>query len=240
MDVSRQSNHEAHALRAPCPPDVVVLRTTRGAMTNYNYLVVDPITSKAVLVDPSWQPDIIRRAVESAGALIEGILLTHSHPDHIDLARTMSAHYGCPLWMSKAEIAASGFDAPGLVGIDETPWRVGSMLVTPLLTPGHTPGCICFRIDDSLFTGDVLFAEGCGICPDLDSAHQMYRSLERLKRELSPDTRIYPGHSFGLPPGQRFGHLLQCNMYLHFSDEEKFAAFRLRKDQDRTKFFAFQ
>lgn len=228
------------AMDASREPGVVVLRTTHGKMTNYNYLVVDATSRSAVLVDPSWQPGLIHDAVALAGVRVDGILLTHSHPDHIDLALPMSAHYGCPLWMSSAEIAASGFSAPALVAIDESPWMVGGMLIRPMLTPGHTPGCMCFGIGCNLFTGDVLFAEGCGICPNLQGAHQMYESLQKLRRESTADTRIYPGHSFGRVPGQRFADVLHENIYLQFNNKDDFAAFRLRRGQSREKLFAFQ
>ncbi len=220
-------------------PEVEVLRTARGSMTNYNYLVIDPSSRRAVLVDPAWQSDVIEQALQRAGAELDGILLTHSHPDHIDLAKPLAQKYGCPLWMSKQEIASSGFRAPELVGIDESAWWVGQMLITPLLTPGHTPGCVCFRIGDNLFTGDVLFAEGCGICPGVDAAHQMFDSLQRLKRELRPQTRIWPGHSFGKPPGQLFSDVLQNNIYLQFRDSQSFSSFRLRPGQSRAKLFEF-
>ncbi|WP_257386472.1 MBL fold metallo-hydrolase [Tahibacter caeni] len=223
----------------PYAPEVGVLRTARGSMTNYNYLVTDPSTRRAVLVDPAWQADVIEQALDDANAGLDGILLTHAHPDHIDLAKPLATKYGCPLWMSREEIAASGFRAPGLVGIDENAWWVGRMLVKPLLTPGHTPGCVCYLIGDNLFTGDVLFAEGCGICPGVDAAHQMFDSLQRLKRELRPQTRIYPGHSFGKPPGQLFADVLQENIYLQFRDRQGFAAFRLRPGQSRAKLFTF-
>lgn len=239
MDVSGDSTCTTVALTVPRTTDVVVIRTMRGAMTNYNYLVVDAVTGAAVLVDPSWQPDLVMAAVENAGARVEGILLTHSHPDHVDLARLLGQHYACPLWMSHEEIAWSGFSAPGLVGIDETPFAVGSMTIQPTLTPGHTPGCMCYRIGDNLFSGDVLFAEGCGICPDLDGAHRMYESLQRLRGQLRDTTRVYPGHSFGLVPGQPFATVLRENIYLQFGNRNDFAAFRLRKGQTRTKLFAF-
>ncbi|TDR38502.1 hydroxyacylglutathione hydrolase [Tahibacter aquaticus] len=220
-------------------PEVEVLRTARGSMTNYNYLVIDPATRRAVLVDPAWQTEVIEEALLQARAELDGILLTHSHPDHIDLAKPLAQKYGCPLWMSRQEIAASGFRAPELVGIEESAWWVGQMLIRPLLTPGHTPGCVCYLIGDNLFTGDVLFAEGCGICPGVDAAHQMFDSLQRLKRELRPQTRIYPGHSFGKKPGQLFADVLQENIYLQFRDKQGFAAFRLRPGQSRAKLFEF-
>lgn len=228
-----------YAPREGYEPQVAVLRTVRGSMTNYNYLVVDPYSRRAVVVDPAWQIDVIERALADAHADLDGILLTHSHPDHIDLAKAMARRYDCPIWMSRQEIAASGFDAPQLVGIDETVWWAGRMLIRPLLTPGHTAGCVCYLIGDNLFTGDVLFAEGCGICPGVEEAHQMFDSLQRLKRELAPHTRIFPGHSFGESPGQLFSDVLQNNMYLQFHDKQGFAAFRLRPGQSRAKLFEF-
>ena len=228
-----------HATRSPVP-EVSVIRTSRGRMTNYNYAIVDPDSRQCVLVDPAWEIERYREVLANAGAVLSGVALTHAHSDHIDLARPLAAEYGCPIWMSAEEIAASGFEAPGLVPIDEAPRRIGGMRVEPLLTPGHTPGSVCYRIGENLFTGDVLFAEGCGICPDTASAYRMHDSLERLKRSLTPATRIFPGHSFGSPPGQRFEQVLQQNIYLHFRDRERFAAFRLRGGQDRSRHFDFR
>jgi hydroxyacylglutathione hydrolase len=84
-------------------------------------------------------------------------------------------------------------------------------------------------IGENLFSGDVLFAEGCGLCPDVESAHRMFESLEFLKSALTPRTRVYPGHSYGKYPGRPFAELLQDNIYLQIPDKHQFAAFRLRK-----------
>lgn len=221
-------------------PEVVVLEVHYQFMKNYNYLIVDPLSRQAVVVDPAWQIDVIDQALEDAAATLSGVLITHSHADHINLAKTVSVKYDCPIWMSKTEIAQSGFTAPQLIAIDETPWLVGNMRIKPIATPGHTPGCICYLIGDNLFTGDVLFAEGCGICPDVPGAHAMYASLMHLKSLLKPETRIFPGHSYGKVPGQTFSHLLQENIYLQFRDKESFTAFRLRSGQNKLKMFNFR
>jgi hydroxyacylglutathione hydrolase len=207
-------------------------------MKNYNYLVVDPGSREAVIVDPAWQMEKIDQALIDAQARLSGILITHSHPDHIHLAKATGEKYGCPIWMSKQEIAASGFNTRQLIGIDTTPWSVGQLPIEPILTPGHTTGCICYRIGDNLFTGDVLFAEGCGLCPNTEAAHAMFASLETLKT-LKPQTRIFPGHSYGKPPGQLLSQLLRDNIYLQFSDKHSFAAFRLRSGQDKARMFSF-
>lgn len=221
---------------APC---VFLIKVAHQRMKNNNYLVVDPATHQAVLVDPAWQMEEIQSALARTSSTLSGILLTHAHFDHIHLAKPLAELYDCPVWMSRQEIDASGFDARQLVAIDETPWSVGEMRIQPILTPGHTPGCVCYLIGDNLFTGDVLFAEGCGICGDIDAAHQMFESLVRLKFRLQPHTRIYPGHTYVRPPGQRFSNLLGYNMYLNFDDKHSFAAFRLRKGQSREQLLNF-
>ena len=221
-------------------PEVTVLRVSYQFMINYNYVVVDPVSRQAVVVDPAWQTDVIEQAIADAQATLSGVLITHSHPDHIHLAKPLAANYDCPIWMSREEIAASGFEARQLIGIDATPWQVGQMWIQPIHTPGHTQGCMCYLIGDNLFTGDVLFAEGCGLCPDVEAAHAMFSSLEQLKRRLKPQTRIFPGHSYGREPGQFFSRVLQENIYLHFQDAASFAAFRLRKVRHPQNLFDFK
>jgi hydroxyacylglutathione hydrolase len=227
----------AAAVVAAERPQVTVLKTQFQFMTNYNYLIVDPLSRQAVIVDPSWEMDKIDAALSAAGATLAGILITHSHPDHLNLAAPLAARMRCPIWMSHAEIAHSGFQHPQLVGLDTAPWYVAGLQIQPLHTPGHTPGCYCYLIGDNLFTGDVLFAEGCGMCPDTESAHTMYASLQYLKALLAPQTRIFPGHSYGKQPGQRFDDVLKENIYLQFSNPAMFASFRMRKVPRRVNLF---
>lgn len=233
------TNHLPIAIHPELTPRVVVLDVRRDSMKNFNYLVVDPPSRKAVIVDPAWEIDKIEGALADAGATLSGILVTHSHPDHIDLAKPLAEKYGCAIWMSKTEIVASGFSARQLAGVDTRPWPVGHMWIQPIFTPGHTAGSTCFLVGRNLFTGDVLFAEGCGICPDARSAHAMFASLEHLKTRIQPHTRVFPGHSYGQPPGRTMAQLRRENIYLQFSDKESFAAFRLRSGQDRARLFNF-
>jgi len=221
-------------------PQVIVIKTNFLSIKNYNYLVIDPSSRQAVIVDPAWQMDKIVQALTDARAELKGVLLTHCHLDHTDLAGPIAERYGCPIWMSKEEIFSFGFSANRLVAIDTTPWTVGRMVIQPILTPGHTPGSMCYLIGDNLFSGDVLFAEGCGLCSDTESAHDMFASLDKLKTVVKPQTRVFPGHSYGEPPGCQLSYLLQNNMYLQFQEKHSFAAFRLRKGQCRAKLFNFQ
>lgn len=214
-------------------PQVFLLKMNRSQMRNNNYLVVDPRSRDAVVIDPAWELDKIEHALAGTRATLSGVLITHSHFDHIHLAKQVAELYDCPIWMSRREIAWSRFTARHLVGIDETSWLVGGMRIQPILTPGHTPGCTCYLIGDNLFTGDVLFAEGCGICADVESAFDMYESLEKLKARVPGDAHVFPGHTYLRPPGQKFSDVLKFNMYLQFDDRQSFAAYRLRKGQTK-------
>lgn len=221
-------------------PGVFLIKVSRQMMKNNNYLIVDPASHQAVLVDPAWEIQTIQSALASTQSILSGILITHSHFDHINLAKPLADFYNCPIWMSEQEIEASGFAARQLIAIDETPWYLGDMRIQPILTPGHTAGCVCYLIGDNLFTGDVLFAEGCGICNDTEAAYEMFESLELLKSRLKPHTHIFPGHTYLRPPGQRFSDVLSHNMYLHFGDKHSFASFRLRKGQSMEKLLNFR
>lgn len=231
--------HAYAARSALVAPRVIVLDVHNRTMKNFSYLVVDPATTQAVIVDPAWEMDKIDRAVADVQATLRGVLVTHSHPDHVHLAKPLADKYDCPIWMSKAEMAASGFSVPRLIGIDPTPWMVGEMRIEPILTPGHTDGSMCYLVGDNVFTGDVLFAEGCGMCSDTRSAYAMFESLERLKARLAPHTHVFPGHSYGQRPGRRMSQVQRENVYLQFSDKESFAAFRLRSGQNRARMFSF-
>jgi hydroxyacylglutathione hydrolase len=219
-------------------PRVIVLEVQCPFIKNYNYLVVDPVSRQAVIVDPAWQMEKIDQALMDARATLGGILITHAHPDHIHLAKPIAEQFNCPIWMSKEEIVASGFNARQLIGIDATPFVAGQTLIEPILTPGHTPGSICYLVGHNLFTGDVLFAEGCGMCPDTEAAYAMFASLQELKARLNPQTYIFPGHSYGNPPGQVLSQLLKDNIYLQISNKHAFAAFRLRSRQNKAKLFS--
>jgi hydroxyacylglutathione hydrolase len=220
-------------------PEVTLIAVARGVMKNNNYLVVDPATRQALLVDPAWEADKLHAALAAAEASLAGILITHAHFDHIDLAKPLADFYGCPVWMSREEIDASGFRARQLVETGNRPWHVGGMTVTPMLTPGHTPGCTCYQIGEHLFAGDVLFNEGCGMCSSTEAAHAMFDSLELLKRTVGARTRVYPGHTYARAPGQTFADVLTTNPYLHFDDRHRFAAYRMRGGQRQSSLLKF-
>ena len=221
------------------PPSVTVIDVRRGPLKNFTYLVSDPRSGLAVLIDPAWELEKIEGELARTGVTLAAILVTHAHPDHTDLASSFAERYTCPILASAAAIAHLPGQWKHARPVDDSRISIGQMHVDAILTPGHTAGCVCFLIGANLFSGDTLFAEGCGMCSGVAEAHAMFRSLETLKRRLTRTTRIFPGHSYGVPPGQPFSTLLQENIYLQFTDRETFTAFRLRSGQNLARMFQF-
>ncbi|WP_207642628.1 MBL fold metallo-hydrolase [Ruminiclostridium josui] len=109
---------------------------------------------------------------------------------------------------------------------------MGETSIKNIHTPGHTFGSTCYLVDGNLFTGDFIFIEGCGICTSNGaSAREMYTSIQKIKSNISLETRIFPGHSYGKPPGYPLKYLFENNIYFQIDDVDKFIAFRQRKGQ---------
>jgi hydroxyacylglutathione hydrolase len=101
---------------------------------------------------------------------------------------------------------------------------VGDVEVEFLHTPGHTPGSQCFRIKNTLVSGDTLFINGCGRV-DLpgSNSEDMYRSLQKLS-ELPEETLLLPGHNYGHVPNATMGETKAQNTYLRVPDLETWKA----------------
>ncbi len=230
---------ESDPLNPAAEVTITTIKVSRAPFINNSYMVLDPRTGKALLIDPAWEMAAYERALEAASAELAGILITHAHPDHTDLAAPLAERYRCPVWISHQEAESSGFRVPTMRTFGECAWEVGGIPIRPIITPGHTPGSTCYWIGQALFTGDTLFIEGCGLCPDRAAAESMYSSLERLKTLLPGGVRIYPGHSYVQPPGLTFEKVFDFNLYLSFSSAEVFANFRLRPGQSKAGWMAF-
>ncbi|NBC31256.1 MAG: hydroxyacylglutathione hydrolase [Alphaproteobacteria bacterium] len=160
---------------------------------NYIYLLREPETSKVAVVDPGTA-DPVLTALEARGWPLDMILLTHHHADHVGGVDTLKERFG-------AEVVGPAADANRISGLDrgvgegdEVPFGAESALVYE--THGHTRGHIAFWFPGStaLFSGDTLFALGCGRLFEGTPA-EMWASLQKL-RGLPDDARVYCGHEY--------------------------------------------
>jgi hydroxyacylglutathione hydrolase len=162
---------------------------------NYVYLFKDPASEAVGIVDPGEAKPVLA-ALDRLGWRPTHIFNTHHHADHIGGNGVLKQRFGCTI----VGPAADRHRIPDLdvaVG-EEDAYRFGSQEVRVFETPGHTSGHIAlwFSEASALFSGDTLFALGCGRLFEGTPA-QMWNSLLKL-RALPADTRIYCGHEYTL------------------------------------------
>lgn len=164
---------------------------------NYAYLVHDPDQGLTAIVDPS-EPDPVRKALAARGRKLTHILNTHHHFDHTGGNIPLKEEFGAiVVGPAKDRDRIPGID----VGVDESSnWTFGTRDVRVLEIPAHTRAHIAFVVDDAAFTGDTLFAMGCGRLFEGTPA-MMWTSLSKLMR-LPDSTRIYCGHEYTLNNGR--------------------------------------
>ncbi len=218
--------------------NIKVFKVSFQILHNQCYLFYK--NGKGILIDPAWDYQLIQDFLLENNITLKGILLTHSHVDHTNLAQQFSEEYHIPVFMSAVEIDDYQFKLPDLKEVYHLQeFKVDDFTITPLHTPGHTSGSICYLVDHHLFSGDTVFIEGVGICAGKNSCpDKMYDSVQFLKKYLSQDTVIWPGHSFGQTPGKTLSFLLQNNIYFQFTNKTHFVNFRMRKNQSNIFKFA--
>jgi len=194
------------------------------------YVVADPASSRAAVIDPvldydfksgqtsTVSADRVIAHVRQQGLQVDWVLETHAHADHLSGARHIQKQLGGRIAIGEhiREVQAvfgrlfnmeraflpdgSQFDH---LFTDGEIFNIGELEVQALLVPGHTPADMAYRVGNTVFVGDTLFM------PDVGSARadfpggdarRLYRSIRRLL-ELPPDTVIYVCHDY--PPASR-------------------------------------
>jgi hydroxyacylglutathione hydrolase len=161
---------------------------------NYAYLVIDPAANDAAVVDCAEAGPVLAEAERQSVRLV-AVLATHHHYDHVggneDLLRALP----------DLRVYGSADDAPRIPGItnpvrDGETVEVADLQARVLLIPAHTSGHVAyyFADHDAVFTGDTLFAGGCGRLFEGDAA-QMMTSLGKLAA-LPDRTKVYCGHEY--------------------------------------------
>ena len=193
------------------------------------YLVSDPATGMAAIIDPvldfdmatartsSRSVDAVMEALRETGLTLAMVLETHAHADHLTAADHLRNAEGVAIGIGAritevqatfapvfgaADVRPNGAVFDHLYGEGDT-FALGTMTVEVIHTPGHTPACVSYRIGDAVFTGDTLFMPDYGTArtdfPGGD-ARTLYRSIQRLL-SLPDETRLFVGHDY-LPQGR--------------------------------------
>ena len=175
-------------------------RLTVGPLQTNCYLVADE-SGVCAVIDPGDEPEKILAYAREHGLRICAVLLTHGHFDHVGGVRAIAQATACPVWMHEKDLTlrtAMTVAAPYYTDLyaegDEV--AVGSLRFLVMETPGHTPGSVCLLCENTLFTGDTLFAGSCGRTDLGGNAQDMRRSLARLAA-IRENYTVCPGHGAG-------------------------------------------
>jgi len=179
---------------------------------NYAYLVVCEATGHAGVVDPSEAAPVAAR-VEKEGVELKAILNTHHHWDHIGGNKELLKRYG------GLKVYGHVSDRGRIDGQTEAletgdTFLLGKLECRAMHNPGHTSGAVSYAIEDGVFTGDTMFAAGCGRLFEGTPA-MMYESLNKVIGSLPKETHVYFGHEYtennlrfalAVEPGNRAVH----------------------------------
>jgi glyoxylase-like metal-dependent hydrolase (beta-lactamase superfamily II) len=199
------------------------------ATNTISYIVHDPATKKAAIIDPvlDFTPRNGRIATTSADALLTAVsdqgldiiylLETHAHADHLSAAHHLREVTGAPVVIGAQitqvqAIFGALFEADDVTHdgaafdrlvVEGDTLRLGDLTINVLHTPGHTPACVTYVIGDAAFVGDTMFMPDYGTArADFPggSAQALYGSIRKIL-DLPPETRIFVGHDY-LPEGR--------------------------------------
>lgn len=189
------------------------------------YLVTDLATSQAAIIDPvldfdpnsgkisSSSADKVIAYIDEKSLTLEWILETHVHADHVTAASYLKAKRGGCIGIGKYITKVQStfkkiFNMNGNMVCDGTQFdqlfddgeviKLGHVDITIMHTPGHTPACVSYKIDDALFVGDTLFMPDYGTARTdfpSGSAKTLYQSIQRIL-SLPDNTRVFVGHDY--------------------------------------------
>ncbi len=205
-----------------------------GPMDNFVYLIGSKRTREVALIDPAWNIDGLLNHIQERDLKLCSVLVTHYHPDHVGGGMGGHSIEGLAELLEKEpvktyvnKIEAEGLKkVTGLSDIDMNEvdsgdhLKIGDNDIEFLHTPGHTPGSQCFKVNNSLISGDTLFIQGCGRV-DLpgSNSEDMFHSLRKLSK-LPDETIIYPGHNYGPKESESLEKVKEINSYLRIEELE--------------------
>lgn len=188
-----------------------------GGDRNFGYLVADEASGEACVIDASYAPEEIVEFAREHGYGIQYVFSTHDHYDHTNGNRVVEGMTG-----KRALLYGDTDPRTGRRIADGAQLPLGSLLVTVLHTPGHTPDAICILVDGAVFTGDTLFVGKVGGTDLGEGARAEYASLHSKLMALPDETKVYPGHDVGVAPVSTVAHERETNPFLLQAD---YAAF---------------
>jgi glyoxylase-like metal-dependent hydrolase (beta-lactamase superfamily II) len=183
--------------------DLVCLNVFMGAYPVKCYLLRCPTTNETAIVDTGANPEAIIQKAREMKVKPSKIFLTHAHPDHAWGLDLLVKEFQCPTWIDAKEPRPGGTDDFRFVKGGET-IALGKLDVQVIATPGHTPGGVSYKINQTVLSGDTLFAGSMGRANS--SWLDLYRSITQTLFTFSDDTILHPGHGPATTVGEEKQH----------------------------------
>ena len=182
----------------PLPPtpdpekfEVVCLNLLVGSYPVKCYLLICRETRSSAVIDTGGNPDAVIKKATELGLKPEKILLTHAHFDHAGGLEKLDKAFACPAWIDKKEPKPSGSRNYKYIADGEI-LKLGKINIEILFTPGHTPGGVSYKVGDTVFSGDSIFAGSMGRANS--SWPRLFESITQKLLTLPDKTRLFPGH----------------------------------------------
>jgi len=193
------------------PSTLELLQLPLGPLQTNCYLVADPLTGDAAVIDPGWDAPAVLDALAQHNWTARAVLLTHAHFDHLGAVAGVVAATHAPFAVHPLELPlmrqrgggpAFGFEVPACPEPDwlltpGQPVAAGSLSFDVQYVPGHTPGHVAFYHTGAglVLSGDVLFEQGIGRTDLPGGNYQtLMRSIREVLLALPDDTTVCPGH----------------------------------------------
>ncbi|HEU5121051.1 MAG TPA: MBL fold metallo-hydrolase [Candidatus Nitrosocosmicus sp.] len=196
-----------------------------GEMANFTYLLVDEINQTCIIVDPSWDLEIIFEYLKKNNLQIKLIINTHSHFDHTIGNEQVAKFTGAEIMQHKN----SPLDKDKILE-DGDRIKFGNSTIDVIYTPGHSKDSICLIVDDEIIiTGDTIFVGSCGRL-DLPggSASEMFDSIYGKLSKLDGKLIVLPGHHYGSKKTSSIKDEKENNFVFKFKNKEEFLSFMKR------------
>lgn len=201
-----------------------------GYDNNFAYFLVDTGNRQVYVVDPD-NFAFLENGISKHGYKPIGVLITHSHFDHLNGTPEFVGEYKVPVFIhknAKGKSSLKNLDGVEIKFLEDGDEIVlGKDIIKVIHTPGHIDDAVCYKGDGWIITGDTLFVGACGRA-DLEesSAEDLYESLQKLAK-LPGETKVYPGHDYGEKVVSTIAWEKEHNKYLLCKNFEEFRALRL-------------
>ncbi len=180
-----------------------------GTYSSNCYVIGCAQTRAAAVVDPGGAVDQISKTLKEHQLTPHFVLVTHAHGDHIGGIRTFASLWP-EVWVVSHQVerdsVTRGLRVRWEAAKDKVSFQVGNLTVTPLSTPGHTPGSTCYHIDGVCLVGDTLFAGSVGRPGGTEGYHQMLMDIRAKVLSLPDQTILLPGHGPPTTVGEEKAH----------------------------------